>query len=227
MKLSRLYRSIFLVLPFLIFGLVSCDLLTPKEEGPNELGGDTDLTLSKPGNEYSAYVSFNGTPMDLKDSIYIKKNDDGIVTMHISIATAGLPYKALIPSQFTDSQGNIDTDVNFKVTSEGMQDFLYSDQDLSKPFTIVKYADGVGTKYEFTSKNGKKVTREITEKNGLDEWPLVFWKIKTQKIEETPDIPGVAQVIYRANHKFGLVYIEFILNDGTSVKIDLTPWEMV
>ncbi|MEI6091668.1 MAG: hypothetical protein WCR42_14525 [bacterium] len=227
MKLSRLNRLIFLILPLLVFGLVSCDLINPKEEGPNDLGGDTDITISKPGNTYSADVSFNGTPMDLKDSIYIKKNDDGIVTMHISIATSGLSYKSLIPSQFTDAQGNIDTDVNFKVTSEGMQDFLYSDQDLSKPFTIVKYADGVGTKYEFTSKNGNKVTREITEKNEKDEWPLVFWKIKTQKIEETPDIAGVAKVIYRANHKYGLVYIEFILKDGTSVKIDLTPWAMV
>ena len=227
MKFFTSFRKFFLILPLLIFGLVSCDLLNPKEEGPNDLGGDTDLTLSKAGNTYSADITLDGVKLNLKDSIYIKKNDDGIVTMHISVSTSELAIKSLIPPEFTDAQGNIDTDVHFKVTSEGMQDFLYSDQNLSKPFTIVKYADGTGTKYEFTSKNGKKVTREITEKNGLDEWPLVFWKIKTQKIEETPDIPGVKKIIYRANHKYGLVYMEFILNDDTSVKIDLTPWAML
>lgn len=109
-----------------------------------------------------------------------------------------------------------------KVTSEGYLDYFME----GKPWVIGRYADGVGTKYSIKNSKGETLTREVTEKTGKDEWPLGFFLIKTSKIEQQApaDDPVIDKVIYRINHKFGLVYVEYQLKDGTSLKLNVWAW---
>jgi hypothetical protein len=139
------------------------------------------------------------------------------------IDTKGQPFAALIPAELKDGNGNVNTEVKFKATSEGIQEFYNSGGDLSKPFTIIKYDWGVGEKWEFTKANGTKLTREITEKTGKDDFPMGFMFIKTTLIEQNSDIDGVKKIYFRANHRFGLVYVEYELDDGTRIKVHTTP----
>ena len=106
-----------------------------------------------------------------------------------------------------------------KITSEGYMDFLTE----GKPWVIGKYGDGVGTKYTVTNDKGEELVREVTEKTGLDDWPFGFYLIKTSKIEHIApaDNPAFEKVIYRMNHRFGLVYVEYLLRDGTTLKLNV------
>lgn len=212
-----------------LLGVVFLACKEDSPTGPNDLDGDTDIPLTKPGNTYGGYVTVGDQSLTIHDTIYILKNDNGFVTVRVWAETKDNPIlSAIIPANWKDAEGNLNHDLHFKVTSNGIQDFRYADSDWSKPFTIVKYDCNVGDKYEFTTKDGKTVTRTITEKTNKDEWPLGFLLIKTIATEETPiGLEGVKKIIYRTNHKFGLVYVELQLTDGTPVKISLLPWAVL
>ena len=210
---------------FLAIFMIGCEEDVVK--GPNELGGETNIPLTKVGNTYSVSVTLGDTYLDIDlDTAYISKNENGIVTVKLKadISTVDSILRSIIPARFLDLNGNIDAEVYFKATSEGIQDFYYSDQDFSKPFTILKYDMGVGTSWSFTTSDGKTINRSVTEKSGLDDWPFGFMYIKTTKVEESnPGIEGVSKVIFRANHRFGLIYVEYVLLNGVSVKLYLYP----
>lgn len=207
--------------------LVGCSLFEgDPEPGPNEISGSTaDVEYAKQGTQYYVYASLDGIDLGAElDTCYITKNDNGIVTVVLKIDVSKVDpiLKAFIPKDRLDSEGNINTELHFKATSEGIQDYYYSNGNFDKPFTIIKHDWGVGQKWSFTTDDGKTINREVTEKTGKDEWPLGFFLIKTVKTEETnPGVEGVSRVIFRTNHKFGLVYLEYQLVTGQNIKISI------
>jgi hypothetical protein len=199
------------------------DLVDPKSD-PNELGGDTNLELTKVGNVSTANLTVDGKALP-NGSMTVTSSKDGIVVYKLSFNLKGnkdsATYAKLLPSQYWDSQGNVVMDFKFKITSEGIQDLFRRE----RPWTLVKYSDGVGTEYPFTTDNGVKQVRKITEKTGKDDWYMGGMLIKTTKIEQ--DLPESDQtakkISYRANHKFGLVYTEVLLKTGSVVNLRITP----
>jgi hypothetical protein len=218
-------HTLLLLIMVLVALLIGCEEESTK--GPNELGGETNIPLSKVGNTYSITVTLGSTYMDIGlDTAYISENDNGVITVKViaDISKVDPLIRAIVPARFLDGNGNINGDFHFKVTSEGIQEYYYSNGDHTKPFTIVKYNMNVGDAWSFTTSDGKTVNRSITEKTGLDDWPFGFMLIKTTKTEESnPAIDGVSKVIFRSNHRFGLVYVEYILTAGASIKIYLYP----
>jgi hypothetical protein len=215
--MTRLLRLL-IALPLLLLPL-SC---TEDESStdPNTLDGETNLALTEVGTHYGIGVELGGTYLDgVKDTVYISSRANGIITMRVHIDSLDHPLWPLIPRDLKDANGNVDTEVHFKVTSNGIQDFYYSKQDLARPFTLVKYDCKVGDTYEFTTADGKKVTRRIIEKSETDDFPWGLWLIKTIATEETPQIEGVKKILFRTNHRFGLVYAEYTLIDGTPLKV--------
>lgn len=211
----------------LFTSLNSCKKDSP--EGPNDLGGDTNIELTQVGNVSSAYMKFGN--MDLPSGeMTVTSNDNGIVTYHMFVDLTGSPDSAMlagvIPDEYKDADGNVSTEFTFKITSEGVQDVFKRD----RPWTIVKYDDEVGTEYPFTTNNGTNLVRTITEKTGQDDWPMGFMYIKTTKVEQVlpPTDKTAEKITFRANHKFGLVYIELQLkNGGGTASIDIVPWFML
>jgi hypothetical protein len=205
----------------LIICLQSCDLLNPKKEDPNSLGGSADVPIGKVGNEFTTSVSIGDNYINFDGSFKVIKNENGISSVKITINTATLPNELkrlfdLYPSEYKDNNGNISTELKFKVTSEGIQDFMNPD---GKAHTIVKYGDNVGDKYTLTRSDGKTITREITSKSTTDDFPYGMLLIKAMTVERNTSLPGVKKIVYKLNHKFGLVYLQYIMEDGTKANM--------
>ncbi len=252
MKRSTLYLATLLGLCVALSG---CDLLTKTEPGPNEMGGDPNIELTKVGNTFPSYfANDNGSSIpalnNVKDSIWISKNNGGIVTTNFQftlddkalayadtlMGTSSLPLKtklAVLDKYLEKYGATIDT-TNMKAikirgvfisknTTEGMQEYINSRGDLTKPFTIVKYADGVGAKYEFTDKDGIHITRTITSKSTTDDYPVGFWLLKVSKIEERKDDSFVDYITYVGNHKYGLVGVRIGMKNGKKFVMGIFP----
>lgn len=226
--------------------------LGPNEIGGNSdleltnVGNGFGLSIDLGG--LSGNGHFNG---NIKDSIYISENDGGIVTISGKISTdfetlhtidsllgtQNLPQTAknAVIDAYRDKYNlRIDTsnhenmsisfDNKIKITSEGIQDFTYSNGDLNKPFTIVKYSSNVGDKYEFTTSNGEKIVRTVVQKNPDEDWDVAFWSVKTIRVEEVvADDPLVQKITYICNHKFGLVGLIVNLKDGRIISTVVFP----
>lgn len=207
------------------------------EPDPNFLDGEWDIPLTKVGSETTLYPQLGTYEFPPFDAV-VTKNDQGIVNYKIKINPdlTGNPDSVLLQTvidmlveggEFNiDSAEMLDVGIQFRITSKGYQ--VYS-QD-GKPQTIVRYDDPVGTTYSFDNiYTNQKIRGAVTEKTGLDDWPMGFLLIKTSKVEfEYPEeFPLIDKVIIRANHRFGLVYAEVKFKNGKSGSIDLIPWDLL
>lgn len=195
---------------------IGCD--KDESNDPNSLGGDVKTDISNVGDEFGLGVKVGNDYVDLNDQIVVKSNNNGLVTLNVKANVSQAPkIKQLldkIPIDVYDANGNIDIDVQFKVTTAGIQDFFNKD---NKPHTLVKYDAKVGDQYKLTKSDGKTITRTVTARSDVDDFPYGFWYIKTITLEQDSRIPGIQKFVYRANHKFGIVYVEIYLEDGSKV----------
>jgi hypothetical protein len=123
-------------------------------------------------------------------------------------------FNDLIPAVYKDQQGRLNTQMKYKITSEGIQDYANLD---TEPFTMVKYDCKVGDTYKLKKSDGKTITRTVTAKSETDDFSWGFLLIKTITVEQDSRIPGISKIVYRFNHKFGLVYAEVVAEDGSKV----------
>lgn len=230
---------------------VGCD--SDDEKKDNLLGGETNLELTKEGNEFPISLSTSGLvpAFDrLKDSIKITRNDGGVVTVRTILKFDSVFVNALeselgiagIPGEFKHTaidsyaklfSATLDTtdknamsataDLKFRITSEGIQGLNYAKGDLSKASTIVKYSWNVGDTYEYTKPDGAKLTRRVTSKSTTDDYPIGFWLLKVMKVEETKDDPLIEKITYIANHKYGLIGAILKTKAGKELKLTIFP----
>lgn len=203
---------------FLALTLFSCQKETREITG--NLGGETIIPLTEVGNLTYVYLNGSSTPADMT----VESNVDGTVIYKITYDLTGRADSAmlvaLIPDKFKDEQNRLILRVLLRITSEGYQ-------DADKPFILVKYDSNVGDVYAWTDGNGKKLTRRVSEKSATDDWPFGFMYIKTITVEQTvfhdemDDL--VNRLTFKANHRFGMVYVEAQLKNGTLLKMDLYP----
>jgi hypothetical protein len=226
----RTYAFFLLVTVLLVF--TSC----AKEDKNTELGGDTDIALTKVDSVSGVSIRYNNEYIGFTEMKVIS-NVKGDVTykakMDLHTLSDDLKLKALdlLPKikdyydvanlKITPDQ-KIEFDFKLKITSEGYMDYFTE----GKPWVMAKYGDGVGTEYAIKNNKGQVLSRKVTEKTGIDEWPFGFYLIKTSLIEHVPpaDNPVFNKISYRVNHKFGLVFIDFELKDGTKLGINIFAW---
>lgn len=194
----------------------SCDLIDDITEDENELNGDTDIPLNQAGNTFSTVPYVNGTYVDVDADITITQSNDGIVDLAIVADLQNhpefAPFSAMIPAAYKDAQGRLNTTGKVKITSEGFQDFTNADE---APFTMVKYDCKVGDTYKLKKSDGHTITRTVTQKSTDDDFSYGFLMIKTITVEQDSRIPGISKIVYKFNHKFGLVYAELVAEDGS------------
>jgi hypothetical protein len=208
-----------------------------------EVGQEFPISLQSPDNPGSVLS-------DLKDSIVITRNDGGIVTFHAVLTldtafTRGLVeelgiatlngdlrhailetyvkrFNAVVDS--TDKNNiTLTADAQLKVTSEGIQEFVSSKGDLTRPFTIVKYNANVGDTYTATNSDGIAVTRTVAYKSTTDDYQIGFWYLKVIKVDETKEDPLMEKITYVTNHKYGLVGVEATTKNGKQLKLTVFP----
>lgn len=196
--------------------LIAC---APPPSDPNQIGGDTNVPLGQIGNRVSTLgnVTIGNTSTPVNASMTLLSNSGGVATFRVQIDISSIPalqpYYDKLPTA-VKSAGRIDTNVQFKVTSEGIQDFFNSDR---APHTLVKYDAQVGDQYVLNKSNGQKITRTVVARSDQDDFPYGFYSIKTITVEQDSRIPGIKKFRYRANHRFGIVYFELVADDGSTM----------
>jgi hypothetical protein len=185
--------------------LASCE----KYIGGSTLGG-TVSPMGEPGTTYSstsmeiAGVSdFEASVVSVKDKISTFSGSAIVTSQAIRNILANSPMISISGNKVTA------TDVQFKNTSEGMESVAGLD-----PGIIVKYNAKVGDTYT-TESNRKRTVKSVST---TDDYPYGFMLIKVIKVEEDTNAMGVKKITYWANHKWGLVSIEFEFDDGTTAK---------
>jgi len=211
-------KLLYFLSAILVLTIASCSLFE-KEEDENELGGETNVPLNQVGNTFDVYsINLNGTYVPVDASIEVINSKDGLATVQVVADLKSHPelsaINEMIPGQYKDSQGRLNTTTKFKITSDGIQDHINLDE---KPQTMVKYDCKVGDTYKLTKTDGRTITRTVTAKSDQDDFPYGFMYIKTITVEQDSRIPGVDKIVYRFNHKFGLVHAEVHAEDGSKI----------
>lgn len=187
---------------------VSCE----KYFGDSTLGGD----LSVMGQVGTKYSSTSATVNGVSDLSAVVVSVDGktstltgsaiVTNSQVKTILANSPLVTISGDQVTASN------VKIKSTTEGIESVAGLD-----PGIIVKYDAEVGDTYE--TESGK--TRTVKSVSTDNDYPYGFYNIKVVKVEEETNTNGIKKITYWANHKFGLVGIEFVLADNTTSKFPI------
>lgn len=207
--MKKLFSSLFVLI--YLASIQSCDLIdaaTGKLGGSPSPMGAVGVTVSTSSVPISGVSNFTAT---------VTTSNDGVSTYS---GSATVTNAALI-TLFTNIPGvsvsgnNVSTsNMQFKQTTNGLE-------LLSGPTAgvIVNYDSSVGAKYP-VGKTG--AFREVMTKSTTDDYPYGFYNIKVMKIEEVvagvKSTAGISKITYWANHKFGLVGVQFNFSDGTYAK---------
>ena len=101
----------------------------------------------------------------------------------------------------------------FKITTKGVESVEGTGDGV-----LVQYDAKVGDSYPIQSMGH---SRKVVYRSTDDDYEYGFFYIKVVKVEVDSKMPGVNKIIYWANHKFGIVGIEFMFDDGTEAKFPL------
>lgn len=218
---------------FAVSIFVSCSKEQPDNDDPiipgttttrdTTIGGETSLSANTVGNFYYGSVKIGENYVETNESVVVTESDSGLVTLSIQadLTSEMSPLVDLIPDSLFDINGRFTAEAKYRNTSEGILDYTNSD---GEPFILMRYDDPVGKKYKLQKSNGQTITREVISKSATDDYPYGLYMIKIMTVEQDSRIPGVSKILYKANHSFGLVEIEIVMEDGTSTHIYTTSY---
>jgi hypothetical protein len=215
-----------IVLAAMIFATILTTACSKNDEvDDHELGGNTEIPLNQVGNTFRGGILINDQIVNAEPySFEIVSSHDGVATVQLVYDLQAVPelgfINDLIPDELKDDQGRLNCRGDVKITSEGIMDYTNLD---GAPFTAIKYDAKVGDKYVLEKSNGQKITRKVIQKSEEDdfEWNLMLIKVIT--VEQDSRIPGIKNIVYKFNHKFGLVYLEANAEDGSKFSAYVNP----
>jgi hypothetical protein len=221
----------FLLLLLFPILLISCDKINSILEGdktpdPNTIADNpVPVPTATVGTSVTTSVKVGNTSYPISESIKVTKNENGVttykVTADLTKSTDLQKINNYIPSSYKEvSTGKINTEIKYKSTPEGIQDYFNLD---GKAHTVAKYDAKVGDTYKMSKSNGTVITRTVTAVSTTDDFPYQGMYIKTITTEQDSRIPGVKKIVYQSNHKYGLVYVEVQMEDGTKASTYLNP----
>lgn len=193
--------------------ILSCKIIDNVK--PEDKLGGTQSTLGALNNTFTAF----GVTGLLPQSIKVTELSDGVSTVTANIKVTDSKLKELAKSlPYTNAWNGDVISVNLKgrVTEEGIQT-VFEEGNL----TLVKFDAKVGDSY--TAKiNGKTIKRKVVTRTDKDDYPFVYFNIKVIEVEETgTGIPGVSKISYFVNHKFGIVGVIAVFDDGSTKKFSI------
>ncbi|PKP06750.1 MAG: hypothetical protein CVU10_04110 [Bacteroidetes bacterium HGW-Bacteroidetes-5] len=201
----------FLTILLLVASVHSCDLIdaaTGKLGGTPSAMGAVGVTVTTSSSPISGVSNFTAT---------VTTSNDGVSTYSGSATVTNSALSTLftnIPGVSVNGSTVSTTNMQFKQTTKGLE-------LLSGPTAgiIVNYDSNVGDKYP-VGKTG--AYREVMTKSTGDDYSYGFYLIKVLKVEEivggVKSAAGISKITYWANHKYGLVGVQFNFGDGTFAK---------
>jgi hypothetical protein len=174
--------------------------------GTSKLGGDPS-PIADLGNTFSFSVPVDGVS-SLEASVI--SSTDGVATITGSAIVTNSKLRTMLANypEFSISGDRITlSGLKLKSTTKGFEII-----EGFEPGVLVLYDSKAGDTYSIEGSNKK---REVVSKSSTDDYSYGFYDIKVQKIEESVNKFGINKLNYYANHRFGIVGIEFVFDDGT------------
>jgi len=199
MKTKQLMPFMFVMLIF-----ASCN-----KDNPDTLGGlqspmgEVGETISSSSSTIAGITSISASVVSLEDGVSSFTGTAVITNSTIKNILSNHPQTVIDGNNVTIS------DIEFKITTEGI-----ASVNGLEPGVIVKFDSNVGDSYTINGGGKRTVTSKSTDND-------YFWggmDIKVMQIEENTNKFGVKKTVYWANHKFGLVGIEFTFDDNSTAK---------
>jgi hypothetical protein len=203
--------SFVLIVLFVVIAIIPACKKDSTSESPS-LGGSASpmgavgTLVNSASYAISGISGLNATVVSSSDGISSYSGSGVVTNAAIRDLLNGLPGITISGENVTF------TGMKFRQTTEGIESFISS-----SPGIIVNYNSNVGDTYPVGS-NGDK--RTVVSKSSTDDYFYGGLMIKVIKVEEP--LSGVKslavnKITYIANHKFGLVGVQYNFNDGTSV----------
>jgi len=204
-----LTMKIKLLITAAIIALFVCNCEKDDNDG---LGGD-----QSPMGEFGEQLDAFNIPGVTNAAAIVTSLEDGISTLSATATITNqdiLDILSAVPEfEVTDNTVSV-SDVQFKITTDGIESKIPA-----YPGIIVKYDSKVGDVYS----GGSGISREVIYKSTDDDYSYGFMLIKVIKVEESPTpFPGVSKIVYIANHRFGMVGIEYTLDDNSTYNFILS-----
>lgn len=201
-----------LIILFSVFAtFTSCE----KDDDSGSLGG-TQSSIGSVNNTFQ----LSGIPSGISGaSVKVTNLADGISTVTYSATITNSSYQSMA-SSMTDANvtgSSIQKEENYRITSEGMES-VFPEGNL----TLVKYGAKVGDVYSL-KRGSTTMRREVTAVSTEDDYSWGGMYIKTIKVKETGrNIPGISNIDFVFNHKYGIVGLKVSFEDGASKTIGIS-----
>jgi hypothetical protein len=193
--------SLIVLLTILLFSCKKDEITTIG--GEQSKMGEVGNKVSSSSSTISGVGSFTATVVSLENGVSTYSGSAVVTNAAIKNILSNFPECTVNGNTVTA------TGIKFKSTTKGIQ----SVSGLS-PGVIVEYDAAVGDTYPTSDGHKRKVVARSTD----NDYPYGFFDIKAIKVEEDLNDKGVQKITYWANHKFGLVGIEFKFDDGSTAK---------
>jgi len=202
-----------LIFSAVLFCSPSCKKDSADSSSGNSIGTDPSpmgaagTTVSSSSAPIAGVSDLNAIVTSLANGVSSYSGSGVVTNATIKNILANFP-------QFTISGDNVSvTDFQFRQTLGGIECL-----NSIGPGIIVNYNSSVGATYTVGT-TGR--TRTVVAKSTDDDYSYGMLLIKVVQVEEpTPSLKsvGVSKVTYWANHKFGLVGVQYNFTDGTTAK---------
>ena len=166
--------------------------------------GAVGNVVSSSSQEVAGVSNFTATVTELEDGVSTYTGSATVTNPTI------LNILSNAPECTVDGNTVSASNISFKSTDKGI-----SSVSGLLPGIIVKYDAKVGDTYPI---DGSNAVREVVSVSDTDDYSYGFFDIKVIKVVENTNEMGVSEITYWANHKWGLVGIQFKFDDGTTAK---------
>lgn len=192
-----------LLLPALLLAslFISCDKVDTIKGNQSPIGA-VGVIVSSSSASVAGVSSISGEVIGLEDGVSVYSGTATVANSNIKNILSNFPEADVEGNQVTVSN------IEFKITDKGIE----SVNGLATG-TIVEYDAKVGDEYK-TSDGVRKVISRSSD----DDYMYGFYMIKVIEVEENLNKYGVKKIKYWANHRFGLVGIEFTYDDNSTSK---------
>ncbi len=202
------------LLVFLCFALFIFSSCSDDSESSTEIGGQ-----QSPFGELGNEIEIGPVQGVSGVQVFVSNLQNGVSTFSGSATTDNDSYIDLLemvpterfPGTLTISGKTVEANINAKVTDEGAQVIFNNGTKL----TIVDYDAKVGDTFTATV-GGKTLKNEVVAKSTEDDFYWGGMNIKVTKVKYHTLSPGIDDVFYYYNHKFGIVGFDIIFEDGST-----------
>lgn len=192
-----------LLLPALMLAalFVSCEKYDTIRGNQSPIG-EVGNTISSSSMSVAGVSNINAEVVSLEGGVSVFSGTAVVSNDNIKNILSGFPEVDVVGNSVTVS------DIEFKLTDKGIE----SVSGLATG-TIVEYDAKVGDEYK--TSDG---IRTVVSRSSDDDYMYGFFLIKVIEVEENLNKFGVKQIRYWANHRFGLVGIEFTFDDNSTAR---------